>query len=87
LRELRHGHDEPEGAEVTMAAPFTDPTLIRGALYATSDRLALPTSALHRAKISGADAAATIAALAAPSDPAPPGSSTSAAGGAPAPYG
>jgi len=42
-----------------MAAPFTDPTLIRGALYATSDRIEQRTSALHRAKTSGADAAAS----------------------------
>jgi ubiquinone/menaquinone biosynthesis C-methylase UbiE len=54
-----------------MAAPFTDPTLIRGTLYATSDRLERRTSALHRAKVSGADAAATIAVLAAASNPAP----------------
>jgi ubiquinone/menaquinone biosynthesis C-methylase UbiE len=54
-----------------MAAPFTDPALIRGNLYATSDRLEQRTSALHRAKTGGADAAATIAVLAAASNPAP----------------
>ena len=53
------------------ATPFTDRALIAGALYAAPDRLAQRTTALHRAKVSGADATDTIAALAADADPAP----------------
>lgn len=49
------------------AAPFTDPALVAGPLYATADRLAQRTGALHAAKISGADATTTIADLAAQS--------------------
>ncbi|MFI7598267.1 class I SAM-dependent methyltransferase [Actinoplanes sp. NPDC049681] len=55
----------------TPSAPFTDPALIHGALYAVADRLAQRTSALHRAKITGADAAATITALALAAHPSP----------------
>ncbi len=46
------------------STPFTDPGLVTGPLYATADRLAQRTGALHTAKISGEDAAATIADLA-----------------------
>jgi ubiquinone/menaquinone biosynthesis C-methylase UbiE len=49
----------------TPSSPFTDPALVRGQLYATPDRLDHRTNALRRAKISGPNAAATIAALAA----------------------
>ncbi|GIM97945.1 class I SAM-dependent methyltransferase [Paractinoplanes toevensis] len=55
----------------TPSAPFTDPALIRGPLYATADRLAQRTSALHRAKTTGADATATITTLAAATNPFP----------------
>lgn len=44
---------------------FTDPDLITGVLYATAERLAQRTAALHAAKISGGDATTTIVALAA----------------------
>jgi SAM-dependent methyltransferase len=47
------------------ASPFTDPGLVRGSLYASGDRLARRTSALHRARISGRHAAEVIADLAA----------------------
>ncbi len=47
------------------AAPFTDPDLVTGPLYATAGRLAQRTGALHAAKISGGDATATIVELAA----------------------
>jgi SAM-dependent methyltransferase len=47
------------------ATPFTDPDLVAGLLYATAERLAQRTSALHAAKISGGDATATIVELAA----------------------
>jgi SAM-dependent methyltransferase len=53
------------------AAPFTDPVLVAGALYATPDRLAHRTTALHRAKRTGADATDTIATLAAGASPTP----------------
>lgn len=46
------------------AAPFTDPDLVAGTLYATAERLAQRTGALHAAKISGGDATATIVELA-----------------------
>jgi SAM-dependent methyltransferase len=46
-------------------SPFTDPGLVAGSLYATADRLARRTGALHAAKISGEDATDTIADLAA----------------------
>src|SRR5689334_12955877 len=52
--------------------PFTDPNLVAGPLYASADRLARRTGALHAAKISGADATATIVDLAARSTPAAP---------------
>ncbi|PSK64842.1 Ubiquinone/menaquinone biosynthesis C-methyltransferase UbiE [Micromonospora sp. MH33] len=55
----------------TPTAPFTDTKLVRSSLYATADRIEQRTSALHRAKITGADAAATIAALAAAAHPNP----------------
>lgn len=54
----------------TPTAPFTDPTQIRP-LYACPHRLGQRTGALHRAKITGADAAATIAALALTVNPGP----------------
>lgn len=50
-------------------SPFTDPARSRE-LYTSSDRLARRTSALHAAKVHGADAADTIADLAA-TGPAP----------------
>ncbi len=46
------------------ASPFTDPGQVRGSLYASADRLARRTSALHRARISGRHAAEVIADLA-----------------------
>ncbi|TQS41814.1 class I SAM-dependent methyltransferase [Cryptosporangium phraense] len=45
-------------------SPFTDKGLVRGALYAAPARLQQRTGALHRAKIEGADATATIVDLA-----------------------
>jgi ubiquinone/menaquinone biosynthesis C-methylase UbiE/aminoglycoside phosphotransferase (APT) family kinase protein len=45
--------------------PFTDPALVTGGLYASEDRLARRTSALHRARVSGQHAAKVIAGLAA----------------------
>ncbi|MGN9918423.1 class I SAM-dependent methyltransferase [Micromonospora palomenae] len=45
------------------ANPFLDPTLVHGDLYQGDGRLADRTHALHRAKISGSDAAETIADL------------------------
>jgi hypothetical protein len=57
--------------EPISATPFTNRALIAGALYAVPDRLAQRTTALHRAKVSGADATDTIAALATHADPAP----------------
>lgn len=45
-------------------APFSDPSLVHGALYATADRLARRTDALHRAKSSGRHSAHVIADLA-----------------------
>ncbi|MGH3801081.1 MAG: class I SAM-dependent methyltransferase [Pseudonocardiaceae bacterium] len=53
-------------------SPFTDANLVAGALYASAGRLARRTGALHAAKISGADATATIVDLAARSTPAAP---------------
>jgi hypothetical protein len=47
----------------TAGSPFTDPGRVRGPLYATPDRLARRTSALHRAR--GRNAAEVIADLAA----------------------
>lgn len=55
------------------ATPFTDTSLVRGPLYASADRLAQRTGALHQAKIRGADAADTIAALTVIAIPAPAG--------------
>ncbi|UQU66834.1 class I SAM-dependent methyltransferase [Couchioplanes caeruleus] len=55
----------------TPSAPFTDPALIRGPLYGSPERLGQRTNALHRAKIIGADATETIAALAMAAHPAP----------------
>jgi ubiquinone/menaquinone biosynthesis C-methylase UbiE len=49
----------------TGANPFTDPAEVQGPLYATADRLASRTSALHRARVSGRHAADAIADLAA----------------------
>lgn len=54
------------------SSPFTDPGLVTGPLYATADRLARRTGALHAAKISGGDATGTIADLAAQHAPATP---------------
>ncbi|MGW9196985.1 class I SAM-dependent methyltransferase [Micromonospora chersina] len=45
------------------ANPFLDPTLVHGDLYRDDGRLADRTHALHRAKISGSDAADTFADL------------------------
>lgn len=50
--------------------PFTDPGQIRGSLYATADRLARRTAALHQAKIRGRHAGQVIADLAAGAIPA-----------------
>jgi len=47
------------------ASPFVDPGQVRGPLYASADRLARRTSALHRARVSGRHAAGVIADLAA----------------------
>ncbi|MEV0898183.1 class I SAM-dependent methyltransferase [Actinoplanes sp. NPDC049802] len=55
----------------TPRAPFTDPATVRDVLYDSPDRLARRTAALHRAKVSGADAAATITTLAATINPMP----------------
>jgi ubiquinone/menaquinone biosynthesis C-methylase UbiE len=49
----------------TPTSPFTDPAIVRGQLYATPDRLNDRTNALRRAKISGPNAAVTLATLAA----------------------
>jgi SAM-dependent methyltransferase len=57
--------------EATLSTPFTDPALIRDTLYGTADRLGQRTTALHRAKIMGADATETIAAMAMAANPAP----------------
>jgi SAM-dependent methyltransferase len=46
------------------ANPFTDPGQVRGALYASADRMARRTSALHRARVSGRHAAAVLCDLA-----------------------
>jgi SAM-dependent methyltransferase len=54
------------------SSPFTDPGLVGGPLYATAERLARRTGALHAAKISGGDATATVADLAARFVPAAP---------------
>lgn len=45
-------------------SPFSDPVVVRDVLYATPDRLARRTDALHRAKRSGRHAADVITALA-----------------------
>ena len=45
--------------------PFTDPWQVSGPLYASADRIARRTSALHRARVSGRHAAEVIADLAA----------------------
>jgi ubiquinone/menaquinone biosynthesis C-methylase UbiE len=50
--------------------PFTDPQAVT-ALYAGTDRLHRRTIALHKAKVTGADATATIAALASAAHPHP----------------
>jgi ubiquinone/menaquinone biosynthesis C-methylase UbiE len=47
------------------ASPFTDPALVVGQLYASADRLARRTGALHRARIDGVHAGEVIADLAA----------------------
>lgn len=47
------------------ASPFTDPSLVRGPLYASADRLARRSSALHQAKVGGRHAGQVIADLAA----------------------
>jgi SAM-dependent methyltransferase len=46
-------------------SPFTDPRQVSGPLYASADRIARRTSALHRARVSGRHAAEVIADLAA----------------------
>jgi ubiquinone/menaquinone biosynthesis C-methylase UbiE len=45
-------------------SPFTDPRQVSGPLYASADRIARRTSALHRARVSGRHAAEVIAELA-----------------------
>jgi len=47
------------------ASRFTDPALVRGPLYASADRLARRSGALHRARVSGRHAGQVIADLAA----------------------
>jgi SAM-dependent methyltransferase len=47
------------------ASPFTDPGLVRGALYASAGRLASRSGALHRARASGRHAGQVITSLAA----------------------
>jgi ubiquinone/menaquinone biosynthesis C-methylase UbiE len=49
----------------TAGSPFTNPGQVSGPLYASADRLARRTSALHRARVSGRNAAEAIADLAA----------------------
>ena len=46
------------------ANPFTDPAQVRGALYASADRIAQRTGALHRARVTGRHAGEVIADLA-----------------------
>jgi SAM-dependent methyltransferase len=46
------------------ANPFTNPGQIRGALYASADRIARRTGALHRARVAGRHAGEVICALA-----------------------
>jgi ubiquinone/menaquinone biosynthesis C-methylase UbiE len=46
-------------------SPFTDPWQVSGPLYASADRIARRTSALHRARVSGRHAAEAIADFAA----------------------
>jgi ubiquinone/menaquinone biosynthesis C-methylase UbiE len=48
----------------TAANPFTDPALVRGALYASADRIAHRTGALLRARVTGRHAGEVIAGLA-----------------------
>ena len=48
----------------TEPLPFCDPALVRGTLYASADRLARRTDALHRAKTAGPHAAHTLTELA-----------------------
>ena len=52
-----------------VASPFTSPSLVRGGLYASADRLARRSSALHRAKVAGRHAGQVIADLAARAAP------------------
>ena len=47
------------------ASPFTDPSQVRGSLYASAGRLTRRTAALHRARVHGRRAAEVIADLAA----------------------
>ena len=48
----------------TAANPFTDPAQVRGALYASADRIAQRTGALHRARVTGRHAGEVIIDLA-----------------------
>ena len=48
----------------TAANPFTDPAQVRGALYASADRIAQRTEALLRARVTGRHAGEVIAGLA-----------------------
>ena len=48
----------------TAASPFTDPAQVRGALYASADRIAQRTEALLRARVTGRHAGEVIADLA-----------------------
>jgi SAM-dependent methyltransferase len=69
---LRHRPDPRLELAVSItASPFTDPDLVRGALYASADRLARRSGALHRARTSGRHAGEVITGLAA--DALPPG--------------
>jgi SAM-dependent methyltransferase len=55
----------------TSSTPFTDTAVVRGVLYSNAERPEQRTGALHRAKVSGADATETIAALAMAVQPTP----------------
>ena len=48
----------------TAANPFTDPAQVRGALYASADRIASAQGALLRARVTGRHAGEVIAGLA-----------------------
>src|SRR5579863_9402379 len=54
----------PEPAMTVPDGPFTDQALVRGPLYASADRLARRSSALHRARVAGRHAGEVITDLA-----------------------